>query len=261
MTYDFDEMDTKSLKKIIVNHNKQYKAMLYSLKGGRKEILPLVEKNFRGKAARDGKSVDVVHKDGLSKYKVYANWTDERKEEDAKFKESRAKDLSNRAAKVLRNKAKAKTADKKSQRKGAKKGVVLAKALSKVKGIREKVLTGATRMRLKKTGGKLTGKVKLVKKLDIKTGKKTFKKTNTATAREKKALAAKKRKEKAVKAAKALKSKRAAAKKIQKAVRSKPKKMTNAQKFKQRVAARKRAAKKSGAASTIQRAVRSKGGY
>ena len=225
-------MDTKSLKKIIVEHNKQYKEMLLSLKGGRKAILPLVEKHFVGKVVKvaaasnpefrtgAGTSIEVKHKKGLSKYTVNLPGTRERRDEDDKFRASRARDLENRRKKVIRNKAKAKTADKKSQAKGAKKGVRLAKALSKVKGIKEKALTGATRMRLKKTGGKLTGKKTRMTITNKKTGAKVKgKKITRPTDRERKAIAAKRRGYKVKKAKMVLKDKKDKIKKIQKTVR------------------------------------------
>tara|TARA_R110001592_G_scaffold8086_5_gene44394 strand:+ start:54 stop:767 length:714 start_codon:yes stop_codon:yes gene_type:complete len=202
MTYDFADMDTKSLKKIIVAHNKQYKEMLLSLKGGRAAILPLVEKEFIGKMKSDG-NVDVKHKKGLSKYTVNMPGTKKRAEEDAKFKKSRARDLENRRKKVIRNKGKAKAADKKSQAKGAKKGVGLVKALNKVKGVKEKALTGATRMKIKKRKSFGMGYLAYDMK---KSG-------------DKKAYKADKRSKDTTKAAKKYQKKRTAVKKIQKVLR------------------------------------------
>ena len=230
MTYDFADMDTKSLKKIVVEHNKQYKEMLLSLKGGRAAILPLVEKEFIGKMKSDG-NVDVKHKKGLSKYTVNMPGTKKRAEEDAKFKKSRARDLENRRKKVIRNKGKAKTADKKSQAKGAKKGVGLVKALNKVKGIKEKALTGAVKMRLKAARGRLqkdTPRERKARKANIqdylaRREKKKYQKKRTAVKKIQKVLRGNEGRQKAKRAKQ---TKRKAAGKTKKKITLKSKKKT-----------------------------------
>ena len=63
---NIDDLDTKSLKKVVVNHNKQYKKMLLPLTGGRKAILPLVKKEFNATKNADG-SIEFKHKQGVSK--------------------------------------------------------------------------------------------------------------------------------------------------------------------------------------------------
>ena len=216
---NIDDLDTKSLKKVVVNHNKQYKKMLLPLTGGRKAILPLVKKEFNAKQNADG-SIEFKHKQGVSKYTLNLPGTASRDAEDTKFKASRARDLANRRAKVARKKAASKLPAARTN---------LQNKLNKVKNIKEKAKVAATRMRLMKTSKKVKVKGKVIRKykftgpkkkvMDKKTKK--VRTTEQPTAREAKAVKAKKTAYKAKQLRKKYVKKKKGASKIQKAVRKK----------------------------------------
>ena len=224
---NIDDLDTKSLKKVVVNHNKQYKKMLLPLTGGRKAILPLVKKEFNAKQNADG-SIEFKHKQGVSKYTLNLPGTASRAAEDAKFKASRARDLANRRAKVARKKAATKQ-EMKGKNPTKKRRADLIFKLNKVKNVKEKAKIAATRMRLMKTSKKVKVKGKVIRKykftgpkkkvMDKKTKK--VRTTEQPTAREAKAVKAKKTAYKAKQLRKKYVKKKKGASKIQKAVRKK----------------------------------------
>tara|TARA_R110000822_G_scaffold114561_2_gene246212 strand:- start:3396 stop:4196 length:801 start_codon:yes stop_codon:yes gene_type:complete len=240
---NIDDLDTKSLKKVVVNHNKQYKKMLLPLTGGRKAILPLVKKEFNATKNADG-SIEFKHKQGVSKYTLNLPGTASRDAEDTKFKASRARDLANRRAKVARKKAQSVarrysqhaatvgpiTWTKEGMRRGPtkKRRKDLIGKLNKVKNIKEKAKTAATRMRLMKQSKKVKKGGKVIRKYKFTGEKKTIKtkdgkkiKKKQPTAREAKAVKAKKTAYKAKQVRKKYVKKKAGASKIQKAVRKK----------------------------------------
>ena len=72
---DWSKLDTRSLKKVIENHNKTIRKddAILSLKGGRKAILPLVKKHFTAKEGRMGTKITFTHKEGISTYTLKEN--------------------------------------------------------------------------------------------------------------------------------------------------------------------------------------------
>tara|TARA_R110001606_G_scaffold113279_1_gene240370 strand:+ start:2757 stop:3917 length:1161 start_codon:yes stop_codon:yes gene_type:complete len=104
---DWSKLDTRSLKKVIENHNKTIRKddAILSLKGGRKAILPLVKKHFTASTqvgpAGKGK-ITFTHKQGISTYTLNKVGTTARKAEDAKYKADRVEQLENRKQKKIR---------------------------------------------------------------------------------------------------------------------------------------------------------------